>query len=852
MWSEQKDAPSGLDDLVNYAQWLAPGVILLKDGGLLTAWHYGGPDLDLAAPEELERLAAHANAALARCGTGWMLHLDVICRDTRLYLPPGAFPDPTSALIDEERRRHYINEAHYTHVQALALTYLPPSDLTQDLAGLLYEGQEAQATRLDLVLETFTHTVQEIEDLLGHVLRLVRMTDEELLTYLHCCVTGEDRLVRRPAVGVDLDTLIADCDLVGGFRPQLGDRSVRVVSVDGYPSMTQPSILTVLHDLPMAYRWSIRFLFLDRVEAEALIATRQKHWWQQRHSAGAKIGEMAAGASARLENAGAVQMAEDANDAAAEAASGTVLYGLSTMTVIVQDEDEGRVDLQAREIQKHVQRCGFGARIERANTLEALIGSWPGHGYQNVRKALLHTLNLADLLPLTSVWAGLPRNPNPFFPADAPPLMLTATGGKTPFNLNLDVDDAGHTLIEGPSGSGKSTLLTMLMAQWRRYEGAQVFAFDKGYSAFPLCRACGGDFYDIGADEPVAFVPLGQVDDPIEREWALGWCEELLRLQGVAITPEQRSALWHALSLMGTRDHHRTLTGLCLDVQDRSVREGLRHYTVSGGAGTLLDAEQDSLQASRFMVFEMEHLLARGDQDVIPVLLYLFHWIDRRCRQGLPTLLAIDEAWLMLLRSQFALTIEEWLRTKRRENVRVVLATQSLADIERSPQRAILVESCQTKIFLPNAEARTTQSAAAYRALGLNEPQIETLASTIPKKHYLYTSPYGRRVFDLQLGPVALAFTGVNDRADVRRVRALIAEHGEDWPAYWLQERGRRAEAQWWRRWRPQQIQREDPYAQLWQETNGSSGNGLSTHAGMDPAESRAMAESERRGNVGL
>src|SRR5262249_2771390 len=237
---------------------------------------------------------------------------------------------------------------------------------------------------------------------------------------------------------------------------------------------------------------------------------------------------------------------------------------------------------------------------------------------------------------------------------------------------------------------------------------------------------------------------------------------------------------------------------------------------------------------------------------VIPVLLYLFHWIDRRCRQGLPTLLAIDEAWLMLLRSRFALTLEEWLRTKRRQNARVVLATQSLSDIERAPQRAILVESCQTKIFLPNAEARTAQSAAAYRALGLNERQIDTLAQLVPKKHYLYTSPYGRRLFDLQLGPVALAFTGVNDRVDVRRVRALITAHGEEWPAYWLLERGRHAEAQWWRRWRPQPIQKEDPYAQLWQERNGSGGNRLPPRAGLGGAQPRAMAESVRRGDARL
>src|SRR5262249_61225159 len=111
MWSEQKDAPSGLDDLVNYAQWLAPGVILLKDGGLLTAWHYGGPDLALAAPEELERLAAHANAAFVRCGTGGMLPLGVICRDTRTSLPLGAVPGPTPALLDQGRCPHYIHPA---------------------------------------------------------------------------------------------------------------------------------------------------------------------------------------------------------------------------------------------------------------------------------------------------------------------------------------------------------------------------------------------------------------------------------------------------------------------------------------------------------------------------------------------------------------------------------------------------------------------------------------------------------------------------------------------------------------------------------------------------------------------
>jgi hypothetical protein len=47
----------------------------------------------------------------------------------------------------------------------------------------------------------------------------------------------------------------------------------------------------------------------------------------------------------------------------------------------------------------------FSARI-----FEGHRGSIPGDGYSNVRRPLLHTLNLADMLPVTSVWAGLREN----------------------------------------------------------------------------------------------------------------------------------------------------------------------------------------------------------------------------------------------------------------------------------------------------------------------------------------------------------------------------------------------------------------------------------------------------------
>ena len=138
---------------------------------------------------------------------------------------------------------------------------------------------------------------------------------------------------------------------------------------------------------------------------------------------------------------------------------------------------------------------------------EAFLGSQPGNRYANIREPLINTRSLADLIPLNTVWAGSAVCPCPFYPAGSPPLMQVASGS-TPFRLNLHSDDVGHTLIFGPTGSGKSTLLALIAAQFRRYQGAQVFAFDKGRSMLPLTLAIGGDHYDVGAGEGLTFCPL--------------------------------------------------------------------------------------------------------------------------------------------------------------------------------------------------------------------------------------------------------------------------------------------------------------------------------------------------------
>src|SRR5262249_10690722 len=281
-------------------------------------------------------------------------------------------------------------------------------------------------------------------------------------------------------------------------------------------------------------------------------------------------------------------------------------------------------DEAASIVAKTIQNHGFSCRLETVNAIEAWRGRLPGDGYRTVRRVVLHTLNLAALLPITSVWAGLRENPSALMPPNSPSLLYAATTGATPFRFNLHVSDLGHSLIIGPPGAGKSTLLGLLTAQWFRYPGAQVFAFDKGYSLYVLTRAANGEFYDIGGERThVAFCPLREIDSDQDLAWAVEWLEGLCVAQGAAITPKERNAIAEAvvqLRLSPTR----TLTEFCAEVQDATVRDALQFYTLGGPLGQLLDAEEDVLGSGRLVTFETETLMNLGDKAVIAVLLYLF------------------------------------------------------------------------------------------------------------------------------------------------------------------------------------------------------------------------------------
>jgi len=391
------------------------------------------------------------------------------------------------------------------------------------------------------------------------------------------------------------------------------------------------------------------------------------------------------------------------------------------------------------------------------------------------------------MMPLSAVWAGPERNAH----LQDAPLLSATTEGHTPFRLVTHQGDVGHTLIVGPTGAGKSVLLNLLSMQFKRYEGAQIFTFDKGKSSRAAIEALGGDFYDLGeTDSGLVFQPLRGINDEAEITWAQDWVLGLLKSKAVDVTPEIEEKVWTALgSLASAPEDQRTLTGLTALIQDSDLRLALKPFTLKGAYGHILDGNKDKLGDNFVQAFEMEELMHTKGL-VAPVLTYLFHKLEARF-DGNPTFLILDEAWVFLDDPMFADRIREWLKVLRKKNVSVIFATQSLADIAGSPIAPAIIESCLSRIFLPNNRAMEPQQKEAYERFGLNKRQIQIIASATPKRDYYFQSHGGNRLFDLQLGPVALAFCASGSEQDhVELDRVLKTESQDIFADSWLRFKG--------------------------------------------------------------
>lgn len=798
---DYRTTPRGLVDLLPWAFLVEPepqGIVLNKDGSLTAAFAIQGPDRASSTDETLNALSHHVSRALAPLVNSWTFHYDSLRRPAPAYPSEGSFPDPVSRFMDACRRTAYLRHgALYETVTVLSVTYRPPREVYQHVLLRLQQGVREERRTWEDTLAEFQGQLAALASRLTGPVRLRALRGEELLAHLHTCITSTSQPVRDPGTGIYLDQVLSTQPVTAGWEPVIGSQHLAIVALFHLPGRVAPAHLDALNDVPFPFRLSIRFTPLDLRAAQKIIDRYSLGWfWMQRSARDLLLSsstQRVAPPTDPFANRHAVDMLNDAADATHVNQQGEHRFAYFTAAVIVPGSTRSEAHQRAAAVVKLLEDRGYTTRLETYNAPAAFHGSLPGETAANLRAPLVNSLPLADMLPLTALWAGLSHHPCQFYPPEAPPILIGHSQGSTPFRLHLHVGDLGHTILVGPPGAGKSTHLSALAAGFLRYPKSTVYFFDRDHSARLLAKALGARYYDIG-QEQISFQPLRRIDSEAQLAVALSWLEALFALQIPKVTPQQTQRIASALQTLAAADpESRTLRVLRTQLNDPELSAALSPFTKDGPYGTFLDGSQDSLAEGRLQVFEMRRLLELEPKAHLPILLHLLNRIEESL-EGSPTLIVLDEAGLALLHETFASRINQWALTLRKKNAVLVLAIQVLSQLENNNSFATLLQSCPTRIFLPNADAPSPSIRPVYEACGLNPRQIEIIARASRKRSYYLTNTDGSRLYELALTPVDLAFFGTLPGRSLQEthveMEAHIERHGRRWPVAWLRTCG--------------------------------------------------------------
>ena len=366
--AEYRHRTQSLADFLPWAALVEKGVILNKDGSFQRTARFRGPDLDSARrrPNWWRSPRASTMRCAASAPAGRSSSRRSACRP--IAIPSAQFPDPTSGLVDAERRAQFEEEgAHFESRYFLTLLWLPPADDAARAESWLYEGRAHAGADWRAVLEGFIDRTDRVLALIeGFMPEAEWLDDGETLTYLHSCISTRRQRVRVPETPMYLDAILVDEDLTGGLEPRLGRAHLRTLTIMGFPSQTWPGLLDDLNRLAFPYRWATR-ADLPRQDRrdQGCSASIRRQWFAKRKSIMAILKEVMTNEASVLMDSDAANKALDADAALQELGSDLVGEAYVTATVTVWDEDPRIADERLRLVEKTIQGRDFTCMRER-------------------------------------------------------------------------------------------------------------------------------------------------------------------------------------------------------------------------------------------------------------------------------------------------------------------------------------------------------------------------------------------------------------------------------------------------------------------------------------------------------
>ena len=161
-----------------------------------------------------------------------------------------------------------------------------------------------------------------------------------------------------------------------------------------------------------------------------------------------------------------------------------------------------------------------------------------------------------------------------------------------------------------------------------------------------------------------------------------------------------------------------------------------------------------------------------------PLLFYVLHRVTERVQDpaevGALKLCVMDEAWRFIQHPTLRAYVQEALKTWRKRNAAMIMATQTIDDFASAELLRTVVESCPTKLLLANPALDRRQYAELFQ---MNEMELDLVSGLIPRQQILLKRSDLAKVLTLTVDPKSY-WIYTNTPIDNERVSAMFREFG--------------------------------------------------------------------------